>query len=75
MTKKDNEKILKKAVDYFVEHVGLKIMEKGDCCVNFSDNNGIGFVNMSLCKRKKKFEVFLESREYEQFIRYFANKF
>jgi len=74
-TKKDSKKILKKATDFFVNNIGLKIIEKGDYCINFADDKGIGFVTVRLCKQNKEFEVRLESKEYEQFIRDFTEKF
>jgi hypothetical protein len=74
ITKKDNKEILKKAIDFFVNDVGLQIIEKGDYCINFADDKGVGFVTLRLCKQNKGYEVRLESKEYEHFIQDFADK-
>ena len=72
-TKKAQEEILDKAVEYFRDKIGLKITERGSCCVNFVDKNQIGYVSVALAKEGNKFKVDVESREYEyqakEFIR------
>ena len=74
-TLRDQEEILNKAVEYFRDKVGLKITERGSCCVYFSDEGQIGYVNVTLTEERNKFKVSIESREYEyqakEFIRTF----
>jgi hypothetical protein len=64
-TKMAQEEILDKAVEYFRNKVGLKITERGSCCLNFEDKNQIGYVNVTLTKEINRFRVEIESREYE----------
>jgi hypothetical protein len=64
-TKKDETETLKRVVQYFVEDVGLKITEQGSCCVSFEDEKQLGYVNVTLNKKRDKFEVDDESKEVE----------
>ena len=74
-TKKNQEEILDRAVKYFRDEVGLKITERDSCCVHFVDENKIGYVNVTLTEKGDKFEVDVESREYEFQAKEFMRKF
>jgi len=74
-TKRNQEEILDKAVKYFRDEVGLKITERDSCCVHFVDENQIGYVNVTLTEKGDKFEVDVESREYEYQAKEFVRKF
>jgi len=74
-TKRGQEEILDKAVEYFRDEVGLKITERGSCCVRFVDETQIGYVNVTLAKEGNKFKVDVESREYEYQAKEFMRTF
>jgi hypothetical protein len=52
-TKKDQKTILKRAIEFFVERLGLRVSEQGSCCVKFVDQSKLGFVNLTLNKKIK----------------------
>jgi len=74
-TKKAQEEILDRAVEYFRDEIGLEITERGSCCVYFVDKNQIGYVNVTLTKEGNKFKVDVESREYEYQTKEFVRTF
>jgi len=74
-TKRDQEEILNKAVEYFRDKVGLKTTERDSCCVHFVDENQIGYVNVTLTEEGNKFKVEIESREYEYQAKEFMRTF
>jgi len=74
-TRKSQKEILDKAVEYFVDDVGLKITERSNCCVHFGDENQLGFVKVTLSQKGKEFEVDVESREYEYQAKRFVSNF
>ncbi len=74
-TRKSQQEILDKAVKYFVDNVGLKVTERGDCCVRFADENQIGYVRVTLAQKGEKFEVDVESREYDYHAKRFVSEF
>jgi len=74
-TKKSQISIFDKAVKYFVDDVGLKVTEKGDCCVNFADENQLGYIRITVAKKDGKFEVNVESREYDYHAKKFVSEF
>jgi hypothetical protein len=74
-TRKSQQEILNKAVKYFVDNVGLKVTERGDCCVHFADANQIGYVRVTLTQKDEKFEVDVESREYDYHAKRFVSEF
>jgi len=74
-TRKSQQEILDKAVEYFVDNVGLKVTERGDCCVHFADENQIGYVKVTLTQKAEKFEVDVESREYDYHAKRFVSEF
>ena len=74
-TKKNQKEILDKAVKYFVVNVGLKIAERSDCCVHFEDENQLGYVKVTLSQKGRKFEVDVESREYDYHAKKFVSEF
>lgn len=74
-TKMAQEEILDKAVEYFRDEVGLKITERGSCCLYFADKNQIGYVNVTLVKKMNRFKVEVESREYEYQTKEFMRTF
>jgi hypothetical protein len=74
-TKRSHEEILNKAVEYFRDKLGLKITERGSCCVYFVDENQIGYVNVTLAEEGNKFKVDIESREYEYQTKEFVRTF
>jgi predicted AAA+ superfamily ATPase len=70
-TEKNQEEIMDKAVRYFGS-IGLKISERGDCCIYFEDENQSGYVKVTLSQKGKKFEVDVESKEFEYHAKKFA---
>ena len=74
-TKKDANEILRKAMEYFVDVVGLKVTDHGSCCVYFADENRLGYVNMTLSEEKGNFEVTVESKEFEYQAKEFVRNF
>jgi hypothetical protein len=74
-TQKKQEEILDKAVRYFTEEVGLEVTERSDCCVHFQDRNQLGHIKVTLSQRDAKFEVDVESREYDYQAKQFVSKF
>lgn len=74
-TRKSQQEILDKAVKYFSDNVGLKVTERNDCCVHFADENQIGYVRVTLAQKDEKFEVDVESREYDYHAKRFASEF
>ncbi len=43
-TEKDQKEILDKAVEYFVDDVGLKMTKRNNCCVYFEGADQLGYV-------------------------------
>jgi hypothetical protein len=74
-TEKDQKEILDKAVKYFVDNVGLKITSRNDCCARFVDENQLGYVWVTLSQKGKKFEVDVESKEFEYHAKKFVKDF
>ena len=74
-TKKDPKEILDKAIKYFVNKVGLEIVKQNDCSITFEDKKRIGCVNIMVSKKDEKFEVEVESREFEYDAKEFAKEF
>ncbi len=74
-TGKSQEEILEDAVKYFVDEVGLKVVERGDCCVHFADEDQLGYVRVTLSQKDSKFEVEVESQEYDYHAKKFAGDF
>jgi hypothetical protein len=73
-TDRIKESILDEAVRFFVADVGLKIVEQAPCCVTF-DGEKVGYVTITLSQEDHKFDVTLETREYEYWVRKFAEEF
>lgn len=73
-TDKDREAILDKAIKYFVDEVGLKIAEQNSCCVTFNGGK-VGYVTVTLAQEDKKFEVTIETREFEYWVKKFVKEF
>lgn len=73
-TDKDREAILDKAIKYFVDEVGLKIAEQNSCCVTFNGDKA-GYVTVTLAQEDKKFEVTIETREFEYWVKKFVKEF
>jgi len=46
-TEKNQEEIMDRAVRYFGS-IGLKLSERGDCCIYFEDANQSGYVKVTL---------------------------
>lgn len=74
-TKKDQQQIFAKATTYFVDKVGLKIADQDDCCIHFEDENHLGYVKLTLTQKNGKFEVDVESKEFEYHAKKFVNDF
>jgi len=74
-TQKKQEEILDKAVKYFTEEVGLEVTERSDCCVHFQDRNQLGHVKVTLSQKGAKFEVDVESREFDYQAKQFVSEF
>ena len=63
-TKKDTDKVLEAAVEYFgPEGQGLEITERDDCHVNF--RGGGGFVSLQVCGENGTTKIDLSAREWE----------
>jgi hypothetical protein len=73
-TKKDQKTILEKATRYFVDTVGLKLTEEAPCCLTFEAEGTIGYVRLTLSQKEKKFEVKLETREFDHWIKKFGEE-
>ena len=74
-TQKKQEEILDKTVKYFTEEVGLEVTERSDCCVHFQDRNQLGHVKVTLSQKGAKFEVDVESREFDYQAKQFVSEF
>ena len=74
-TQKNQKEILDKAVKYFTEDVGLEVTERSDCCVHFQYKNQLGHIKVTLSQKDEKFEVDVESREYDYQAKQFVSKF
>ena len=74
-TKRSQKKILDKAVKYFVDDVGLRVTEQGDCCVHFADRNQLGYVKVTIAQKDGKSEVDVESREFDYHAKKFVSEF
>ncbi len=74
-TEKDQKEILDKAVKYFVDNIGLKMTKRNDCCVYFEGEDQLGYVKVTLSQKGKKFEVDVESREFEYHAKKFVKDF
>jgi len=73
-TKKDQEAVLDEAVKYFGDNVGLKIAERSSCCAFFGDYPR-SYVRVTLSQKDQKFEVVVESKEFEYWAKRFAEEF
>ncbi len=73
-TKKGRKAILDKAIKYFVDEVGLKIAEQKPCCVTFNGDK-VGYVTVTLTQEDNKFEVGIETREFEHWVKKFVKEF
>jgi len=74
-TEKDQKEILDKAVKYFVDNIGLKMTKRNGCCVYFEGEDQLGYVKVTLSRKGKKFEVDVESREFEHNAKEFVKDF
>ncbi len=74
-TKKDQKTILEKAKSYFIGTVGLKLAEEDPCCLTFESEGKLGYVRMTLTQMDKKFEVRLETREFDHWAKKFGEQF
>lgn len=74
-TKKDQKTILEKAKSYFIDTVGLKLAEEDPCCLTFESEGKLGYVRMTLTQMDKKFEVRLETREFDHWVKKFGEQF
>lgn len=70
----DQKAILDKAIKYFVDEVGLKIAEQNSCCITFNGDK-VGYVTVTLAQEDNKFEVKLETREFEYWVKKFVEGF
>jgi hypothetical protein len=70
-TKLSSSEVIEKAVKYFSEERGLKIVEKSQEIVCFE--NSIGHVTITVCDNGKT-DVELETREYDYDVRDFMNR-
>jgi len=71
-TKLDRKEIIDKAIEYFSNKEGLKIIEQEDCCVML-EGTAPGYVRVDLVENEKT-EVIIESREYEYQAKKFAEQ-
>lgn len=74
-TKKERQEIFVKASNYFVDKVGLKIADQDDCCIHFEDENHLGYVRLTLTQKDRKFDVDVESKEFEYHAKKFVSDF
>ncbi|UCE95875.1 MAG: hypothetical protein JSV51_09280 [Candidatus Bathyarchaeota archaeon] len=75
-SEKDQESILSEAIKYFVDEVGLKVIQQDPYCVTFNgDGDKVGYVTVTLTQEGKKFQVKLETREFEYWVKKFVRKF
>lgn len=70
-TKRSQQEILTKAAEYFTNNIGLKEVERSDCCIRFEDDKQIGYVKIDLLQENHLFEVKIEGNEYEYYIKRF----
>jgi len=73
-TDKDQKVILDKTIKYFVDEVGLKIVKQDPCCITFNGDK-LGYVTVTLSQENNKFEVTLETREFEYWVKKFVEEF
>jgi len=73
-TKKGRKAILDKTIKYFVGEVGLKIAEQNPCCPTFNGDK-VGYVTVTLTPEDNKFEVGIETREFEHWVKKIIKKF
>lgn len=74
-TKRSQQEILIKAAEYFIDNVGLKEVERNDCCIRFEDDKQIGYVRIDLIQENHLFEVKIEGKEYEYHVKRFLTLF
>jgi hypothetical protein len=72
-TGRNRESILDEAVRFFVDDVGLKIVEQAPCCITF-DGEKVGYVTIKPSQEAHKFDVTLETREFEYWVKKFAEE-
>jgi len=69
-TKLSIDDIVKKAKDYFIGNLGLKLIEQTDsCCLLFQST--LGYVDVQIFDNRDCREVNLTTREYEYLIQDF----
>lgn len=73
-TNKDQKAILDEAVKFFVDDVGLKIVEQTPCCITF-DGDKVGYVTVTLTQEDNGFDVTVETREFEYWAKKFTQEF
>jgi len=73
-TEKGQKAILDKAIKFFVDAVGLKITKRNSCCVFFESEQS-GYVKVTLSQKDEKFEVDVESKEFEYWAKKFVREF
>ena len=75
VTQKDQTEILDRAAEYFVNNVGLEVTERAECCIHFGGKDQVGYVKVTLSQKNEKFEVTVESREFEYWAKKFVKEF
>jgi len=73
-TNKDQEVILDETVKFFVDDVGLKIVEQTPCCITFNGDK-VGYVTVTLTQEDHGYDVTVETREFEYWVKKFAQEF
>ena len=70
-TSQKSEEIIESAEQFFL-NMGLKVIEKGDCCINFE--GGGGYINVTVSENDVT-EVELVGREWEYQMKEFAEEY
>jgi len=72
-TKKDPEKVVERAIDYFGEEgLGLSVTRENPCCATFE--GGGGHVMVTASRGDDKVEVEVETREWDYHVKRFIGR-
>lgn len=73
-SKLDVEEVLRRAEDFFGSgELGLKLVERDECCLSFEGGGGHVTVAAARCKPDRT-EVDLETREWDYHVKRFMEK-
>lgn len=73
-TDKEQQEILDRAIKFFTGKMGLEATERSHCCVIFGEVYK-SYVMVTLNQKNDKFEVVVESKEYDYWAKKFVAEF